>query len=97
MGLDTNMEYDKEFAQQVIKTFVREGIIIMLPAQTEKRQVLLEYLMEDFEPGREYTEQEVNFKLLDHYDDYRALRRELVDVGLLLRQKGLYTRPAAEV
>lgn len=92
MGLDMNMEYDKEFAQQVIKTFVREGIIIMLPAQPEKRQVLLEYLMEDFEPGRAYTEQEVNFKLLDHYDDYRALRRELVDAGLLIRKKGVYTR-----
>lgn len=92
MGLDTNMQYDEEFAQQVIKTFVREGIIIMLPAQPEKRKVLLDYLMQDFEPGKAYTEQEVNFKLLDHYDDYRALRRELVDAGLLKKSKRTYTR-----
>lgn len=92
MGLDTKMQYDEEFAQQVIKTFVREGIIIMLPAQAEKRKVLLEYVMQDFEPGKAYTEQEVNFKLLDHYDDYRTLRRELVDAGLLKKSRGTYTR-----
>lgn len=92
MGLDTEMQYDEAFAQKVLKTFVREGIIVMLPAQPEKRKVLLDYLMEDFELGRAYTEQEVNFKLLDHYDDYRALRRELVDAGLLEKSKGMYTR-----
>lgn len=97
MNLDTRTQYDEEFAQQVIKTFVREGIIIMLPAQPEKRKVLLDYLMQDFEPGKAYTEQEVNFKLLDHYDDYRTLRKELLNAGLLFRQKGLYTRPAAEM
>lgn len=96
MSLNTEIQYDEAFAQKVLKTFVREGIIIMLPTQPEMRKVLLDYLAKDFEPGRAYTEQEVKFKLLDHYDDYRTLRRELVNSGLLTRKKTTYTRPIEE-
>ena len=53
-------------------------------------------ILQDFEPGRSYTEQEVNFKILDHYDDYCTVRRELVDFGLLIREKGRYVRPKEE-
>ena len=60
--------------------------------QLKKRKVLLDLIVRDFEPGRSYTEQEVNFKILDHYDDYCTLRRELVDFGLLRREKGTYYR-----
>lgn len=93
MGLDAEMQYDEEFAQKVMKAFVRQGIIVMLPAQLKKRKVLLDYLAEDFERGRSYTEQEVNFKILDHYDDFCTVRREMVELGLLTRKKGVYTRP----
>lgn len=89
------MQFEEAFAREVLKTFVRQGIVIMLPAQPEKRRVLLEYMMQDFEPGQTYTEQEVNFKILDHYDDYAALRRELVEQGLLVRKKGGYMVPEA--
>lgn len=93
MGFNAEMQYDEEFAQKVMKAFVRQGIIVMLPAQLKKRKVLLDYLAEDFERGRSYTEQEVNFKILDHYDDFCTVRRELVEFGLLTRKKGVYTRP----
>lgn len=50
-------------------------------------------MVEDFEKGRSYTEQEVNFKILDHYDDFCTIRREMITLGLLQREKGIYTRP----
>ena len=82
--------YDEAFAEKVTRSFWRDGLIVALPSQLKKRKVLLDLLLDDFEPGRSYTEQEVNFKILDHYDDYCTLRRELVDFGLLKREKGLY-------
>ena len=94
--LNEEMLYDEAFAEKVKKTFWRDGLIVMLPSQLKKRKVLLDLLLQDFEPGRSYTEQEVNFKLLDHYDDYCTVRRELVDFGLLIREKGRYVRPAEE-
>lgn len=33
MGLDTELQYDEAFAKQVFRAFLREGIIIAMPAQ----------------------------------------------------------------
>ena len=94
--LNEELIYDAAFAEKVKKVFWRDGLIVVLPSQLKKRKVLLDLLIEDFEPGRSYTEQEVNFKILDHYDDYCTVRREMVDLGLLLREKGRYIRPKGE-
>ena len=84
-----------EIRKNILQADLVEGIVA-LPSQLKKRKVLLDLLIEDFEPGRSYTEQEVNFKILDHYDDYCTVRRELVDFGLLIREKGRYVRPKEE-
>ena len=67
--LNEELMYDEAFAEKVKRVFWRDGLIVALPSQLKKRKVLLDLLLEDFEPGRSYTEQEVNFKLLDHHDD----------------------------
>ena len=90
--LQEEMIYDEAFAEKVKRIFWRDGLIIAMPSQLKKRKVLLDLIVRDFEPGRSYTEQEVNFLILDHYDDYCTLRRELVDFGLLERENGLYRR-----
>ena len=90
--LNEEMLYDDAFAEKVKKVFWRDGLIVMMPSQRKKRKVLLDLLIQDFEPGRSYTEQEVNFMILDHYDDYCTIRREMVDLGLLRREKGLYCK-----
>ena len=94
--LNEEMIYDEAFAEKGKKSFWRDGLIVMRPSQLKKRKVLLDLILQDFEPGRSYTEQEVNFKILDHYDDYCTVRRELVDFGLLIREKGRYVRPKEE-
>ena len=90
--LDEELMYDEAFAEKVKRSFWRDGLILVLPSQLKKRKVLLDLLALDFDPGRSYTEQEVNFKILDHYDDYCTVRREMVDLGLLKRENGLYVR-----
>jgi hypothetical protein len=90
--LNEEMIYDEAFAEKVKRSFWRDGLILAMPSQLKKRKVLLDLIVEDFETGRRYTEQEVNFRILDHYDDYCTIRREMVDFGLLKREKGLYYR-----
>lgn len=52
--------------------------------------VLLE-LIARFEPRRRYPEKEVNAILRSVHDDFASLRRELVNVGYLEREDGVYT------
>lgn len=96
MKQDPEVAYDQEFQAKVFKSFLRDGLIIAMPSQRKKRKVLLDYMAEDFEFDRPYTELEVNFKILDHYDDYCTVRREMVAEGLLRREHGTYFREKEE-
>lgn len=75
-------------------TFIRRGRLTQIPAQRKKRQIILEKLAEEFEPGREYAEREVNQILVEFHDDVAALRRGLIEHGLMERTEGVYRRLA---
>jgi hypothetical protein len=76
----------------VLSAFVRDGRLVSIPAQQSKRRVVLEHLVRVFEPGIRYPEREVNALLAVWHPDHAALRRYLVDEGLLSREAGLYWR-----
>jgi hypothetical protein len=54
--------------------------------------VVLGYVARRFEEGRDYEERDVNALLAELHDDTAALRRYLVDEGLLGRESGVYRR-----
>jgi len=83
---------DDDDVPSVLRAFVRDGRITSIPAQHGKRLVLLDMLSQQFEPGRRYSEPEVNAVLLRWHDDHAALRRYLVDDGFLDRDAGQYWR-----
>src|SRR3954464_4715760 len=76
----------------VLASFVRNGRLVSIPAQHTKRLVVLEHLARVFEPGIRYPEREVNALLAVWHPDVAALRRYLVDEGLLTREAGVYWR-----
>lgn len=82
------------YRAKVLKTFFKHGRLTQIPAQQKKRLVVLEHIVEAFEPGREYPEREINHILLDFNDDVATLRRELIMNGLMTREKGVYRRGA---
>ena len=81
----------------VLTAFVRDGRLVSIPAQRSKRRVVLEHLVRVFEPGVRYPEREVNALLGVWHADHAALRRYLVDEGLLTRDAGLYWRTGGYV
>jgi hypothetical protein len=70
------------------------GRLTQIPAQLKKRVIVLEKMVQEFEPEREYPEREVNLILLDFHDDVASLRRALIANGLMEREKGIYRRVA---
>ena len=95
-GLTAGAEEDA-YEQKVLRTFVQRGRLVSIPVQRKKRQVILAFLAEQFEPGRAYTELQVNKVLVEFHEDVATLRRELVSYGYLSRAQGAYRRaePAA--
>ncbi len=90
-GLTSNVAEDA-YREKVLRTFFKRGRLQQIPAQQKKRLVVLERLAEEFEPGRQYPEREVNLILLDFNEDVATLRREMVDHQLMKRESGIYER-----
>lgn len=89
-----DLGYADPAVEQVVGRYVREGRLVSMPAPGEKRRVVLEHLVQAFEPGRHYVEKEVDVVLraLGGPTDHATLRRYLVDHGLLARDDGRYWR-----
>ena len=75
-----------------LQVFMRDGRIAQLPARMSRRRLLLEQIVQAFEPGVRYPERAVDDFLRSLHDDHAALRRYLVDAGFLERSDGVYWR-----
>jgi hypothetical protein len=74
----------------VLRAFFDGTHLRQIPASRKKRVVVLRRLLERFAPGRAYPESEVNDLLREAHDDVATLRRELVDYGFMVRDRGIY-------
>jgi hypothetical protein len=90
-GLTAEVEEDA-YRNKVLRTFLRHGRLTRIPTQLKKRLIILEEIVQEFEPEREYPEREVNQMLLEFHDDVATLRRELVTHGFMEREQGIYRR-----
>ncbi len=77
---------------EILGRFFEGSRLKEIPAAAAKRLVVLERLVQEFEPGIRYDERTVNRVLQLFHPDYAALRRYLVDHGLLTRAEGVYWR-----
>ncbi len=84
-------------AAKVLRTFVTDGRIRQIPTSQGKRLVILDWLAQEFEPGRRYSEAMVNLIIARHHPDTAAWRRYLVDHGFLDRADGQYWRSGGSV
>lgn len=80
----------REQARVVGRFFAGDGRLSHVPAKRKSRAAVLLELLTRFEPGRVYTEPEVNQVLLGAHEDFAYLRRELVNYRYLERADGRY-------
>ncbi|MFI2378606.1 DUF2087 domain-containing protein [Streptomyces sp. NPDC018964] len=90
-----------ERGETLLRTFVRDGRLVRLPARWNRKELVLRHIAEHtFEPGREYAESEVDERLrawcAGGRTDHVTLRRYLVDLRHLHRSDGVYRRPAED-
>ena len=90
-GLAAHVAEDA-YREKVLRTFFQRGRLVRIPAQRKKRQIVLERLVEEFAPDRDYPEREVNQTLVEFHDDVATLRRELIATRLMKRAGGIYRR-----
>jgi len=79
--------------EKAVRAFLRDGRLVSIPARPGKRDLLLPVILDRcFPEDRDYEEKEVNMRLALLHPDVAALRRYLVDGGLMTREAGIYRR-----
>jgi len=80
--------WDAEDAQ-VLRAHTVNGKITHLPTKNKKLLAVLRWLATLFQPDIIYSEKEINAILKAVYEaDYVGLRRDLIDLGYLRRERG---------
>jgi predicted transcriptional regulator len=78
----------KAYDRKVLRDYLHEdGTIRQLPTYQRKLDVILRYIAEGFEFGNTYSEKEVNAVIGALHEDISGLRRDLINVGYLDREK----------
>lgn len=81
---------DEAYRQRVLESFFEYGKLKSIPAQRKKERIILEEIAKSFEPGRIYTEREVNIIIADFHDDFCTLRRDMISEKIMERENGSY-------
>ena len=90
---DPGAASDAAFEAKVLRSFFREGRLVSIPARERKKRIVLRHVLDlCFPEDRAYPEKEVNQRLALFHPDVAALRRYLVDFGMMTRESGEYRR-----
>ena len=81
---------EADYRQRVIDSFFEYGKLKSIPAQRKQERIILEEISKSFEPGRIYTECEVNIIIADFHDDFCTIRRDMIGEKIMERENGKY-------
>ncbi|PUA82981.1 DUF2087 domain-containing protein [Nocardioides currus] len=76
--------------ERLVRRLFTDGRLARVPAKRKVRAAALLEVLTRFEPGRDYSEKQVNEVLLGVHEDFAYLRRELVNYRYLERADGTY-------
>lgn len=77
------------YDRKVLNTYLTsDGKVRAFPSQQKKYEVVMRHVVQAFEPGKRYTEKQVNEILSRFNEDTAQMRRSLIDLGLMQRQGG---------
>ncbi|WP_251038274.1 DUF2087 domain-containing protein [Paenibacillus albidus] len=88
--VDERFAITEEENDEILKAYFKQGPdgpLSEFPKKQKRKAAILRQLIKRFEPGREYSEKEVNELLKMAFADYITLRRYLIDYGLLEREE----------
>lgn len=76
--------------QSTLDRYYSEGKLTSWPVKQSRQLLVLEQLIQDFHPGVDYPEAEVNRIISERYPDYCLIRRMFVNHGFMRRSNAVY-------
>ena len=71
--------------EQIEQFFNPDGTLISIPVKAAKKIAVLHRIAQEFSPGTRYPEKELNAIIAKFHDDTAAIRRHMIEYGILDR------------
>ncbi len=81
---------------EIVAGYVRDGKLRILPKKLSRKLLVLRWVSDRFEAGKQYSERDVNAILTALHPDYAMLRRALIDHRFMGRKDGVYWKEPPE-
>jgi biotin operon repressor len=84
--------------ESVIQNFFsKDGRLKHIPSQLKKKLIVLEYMVNQLEPGRKYEEKEMNEFIKQFHEDFATIRREFIMHQFMYREEAVYEMNPVEM
>ncbi len=70
---------------QIDQFFRPDGTLIAIPVKSAKKIAVLHHIAGDLSPDTKYPEKELNLIIAKYHDDTAAIRRYMIEYGILDR------------
>lgn len=74
-------------SEKIEQFFRADGTLISIPAKNSKKLLILQKIAAELSPGLRYPEKELNQIIAKFHDDTAAIRRHMIEFGILERNK----------
>ena len=71
--------------EQIDQFFNPDGTLISIPVKSAKKIAVLYRIAQEFSPTSRYPERELNEIIAKYHDDTAAIRRHMIEYGILER------------
>ena len=72
-------------SEQIDQFFRPDGTLISIPAKSAKKIAVLRHIAAELSPDIKYPEKQLNLIIAKYHDDTAALRRYMIEYGILKR------------
>lgn len=84
--VDERFAITKAEKDKILGRYLKDGRITNLPSKEKRRIIILQHIIESFQPNKRYTEKEVNEIIKKIYVDYVTIRRYFIEYGFMDRE-----------
>ena len=71
--------------EQIDQFFDADGALISIPVKSAKKIAVLRHIAKDLDSTTKYPEKELNAIITKYHDDTAAIRRHMIEYGILER------------
>ena len=77
--------YPLPMNEQIDQFFNPDGTLISIPVKSAKKIAVLAHIAQDLSPTTKYPEKELNAIIAKYHEDTAAIRRHMIEYGILER------------